>query len=192
MIAYKGFHGNLTCSLGKGVFQYAPGQTIRERRSECAGAGLHCTEYALECFKWYAINGKNRYFEVEASGSIDECGTDAKIACTELTLLKELTVFQVANRGMAYMVEHPFRDWRLHAGGCVAARDRAEAFTTGHVAIARGARPMAKGPLGAILGLLLEERPGRFLNARIFRVEGDIKPDVWYTLEERGIQEVAA
>ena len=53
MIAYKGFNGDLTCTFGKGVFQYEAGTTIEEDRSKCARTGLHCAEYVLDCLKWY-------------------------------------------------------------------------------------------------------------------------------------------
>lgn len=189
MIAYKGFNKDLTCTLGKRVCQYAAGETVEEGRSKCAGKGLHCTEYPLECFKWYSPLSGSRYFQVEAEGSIDEDGEDAKIACTRLTLVRELSVFQMAAAGMMYMVKHPLREWELHGCGYEAARDSAAAMEKGGVAIARGARPRVKGCAGASLGLLVEAPDGTILDAKAFRAGGELKPDTWYILEDGVVKE---
>ena len=42
MRAYKGFHRDLTCTLGKGRYQYREGVWIDETWAECGRAGLHC------------------------------------------------------------------------------------------------------------------------------------------------------
>lgn len=190
MIAYKGFKGNLTCTLGNGVFQYEPGQTITEESSKCARRGMHCTEYPLECFTWYPPCKGNRYFEVEAGGSIDECEGDAKIACTQMTLLRELSVFQVAAKGMVYMVEHPQREWEISGGNFAAEKDRAEALKEGAVAIARGRQPRVRGVSGAVLGLVKENAKGMIVDAKVFVVRDKIKPGIWYTIRNRILREV--
>jgi len=189
MIAYKGFNRDLTCTLGAGTYQYVPGKTVDEERSNCARRGLHCTEYPLECFGWYSPLAGSRYYQVEAEGSIDECGGDAKIACTRMTLIKELNVFQMAAAGMMYMVKHPLREWELQGYGYEIARDRACASQKGAVAIARGPRPRVKGAAGTYLGLLVEALDGTILEAKAFRVGGRIRPDTWYTLEGREVGE---
>ena len=92
MLAYKGFNADLTCTCGRGTFQYEIGKTIKESKSKCRNSGAHCAEYPLECLRWYPLGCGNRYFLVEASGSLDELGgTDTQLACTEITLLKELS-----------------------------------------------------------------------------------------------------
>lgn len=189
MIAYKGFKRDLTCTFGKGIFQYIPGQTIHEDRSKCTTAGLHCAEYPLECFKWYPPGRGSRYFEVEAAGSIDECQEDTRIACTQLTLIRELTVLQFTARAMMYIVKHPSRQWELSCENLMTARDRAWARTEHDVAIARGRCPLVKGVPGSVLGLLCEEDEGRITDAKVVKVQKNIKPGVWYTLKNRELQE---
>ncbi len=189
MIAYKGLHGDLTCTKGEGVFQYVIGETIKAERSQCESTGLHCTEYPLECFFWYPPGRGNRYFEVEASGSLDECRDDAKIACTEMTLVKELTVFQMAAKGMMYMAEHPLRPWEINCLGVRAVKDRGNGEKSGYIAIARGENPMVKGVSGAILGLMKEDPKGHIIDAKVFAVKGNIRPDTWYALDNRTLRE---
>ena len=189
MTAYKGLNGDLTCTLGSGTFQYTRGETVREESSLCASRGMHCTEYPMECFAWYPPGKGNRYFEVEAAGSIDECGLDAKIACTELTLLEELTTAQLVVKGVMYMVEHPSRKWELHGTNTDIKRDRAQAEGKDSVAVARGRCPKVKGTEGSVLGLVCEDENGRIMDAKVFTVKGSIRPGVWYTLKDRQIKE---
>lgn len=44
MIAYKGFNKDLTCTMGKGRFQYEVGKSYKEDSAKCASTGFHCTE----------------------------------------------------------------------------------------------------------------------------------------------------
>lgn len=39
MRAYKGFHKDLNCTMGKGVFYYEPGKWYREQEARCADTG---------------------------------------------------------------------------------------------------------------------------------------------------------
>ena len=190
MLAYKGFKEDLTCTFGRGTFQYEAGQTIKEESSRCQNRGLHCAENPLECLRWYPLGYGNRYFLVEASGSLDELGgDDTQLACTEMTLVRELSVKEMAGHAMMYMVRHPFRPWKRTGNMLQVAQNWAEAKTSGAVAIARGPHPKVRGAAGAILGLIREDG-GLIEDAKLFVVQGNIKPDTWYTLKEREPQEV--
>lgn len=183
MLAYKGFNQNLQCTCGKGVFTYEPGKTYIEARSKTARTGFHCAEYLPDCFKFYSPDGNNRFFAVEAGGSIDEEDGDSKIACTELTLTKELNLKQMALASMIYMVRHPKRDWKA-SGHHYCITSKAE-ITEG-IAIARGTGPQARGDKGSVVGLVLEEE-GQIIQAKAAEVDGtEIKPDTWYTITKGG------
>ena len=188
MLAYKGMRGDMTCTLGKGTFQYAEGQTIVEESSKCARTGLHCTEYSLECFYWYPLGEGNRYFEVEAAGSIDEVEGDAKISCTEMTIRRELNLFQMAASAMMYMVKHPTRDWKMKGRMLDVSPDKAEGKGCGSIAIARGHRPVVRGAAGSVMGLLVEDENGDIISAKVFEVKGNVEPGIWYTLAGRNLE----
>lgn len=191
MLAYKGFKSDLTCTFGRGTFQYKEGQTIKEEDSKAQRTGLHCAENPVECLRWYPLGGGNRYFLVEAAGSIDELGgTDTQLACTEMTLLKELSLKEFAGHAMMYMVKHPLRDWKRNSRMLQITEDEAEADENG-IAIARGLHPKVKGKQGAVLGLI-RDNGGLIEDAKLFAVEGEIKPDTWYTLKDRKPVEVEA
>ncbi len=193
MLAFKGFTKDLTCIRGGGIFQYEPGVLYTADRSKCASTGFHCTENPLECLDWYALGEGNRYFLVEAGGSLDEDGWDAKISCTEICLLEELSLRALVFHGMTYMVKHPLRSWEKTGPFLEVKRDKAEAKQSGAIAIARGASPMVRGVEGAVLGLMIE-RDEEIKATRFFTVPGQGRPDVWYTLTEEGrrLEEVKA
>lgn len=182
MKAYKGFDKRLICTCGKGNFQYQPGITYREKESKTARTGFHSAEYLADCFKWYAPNGENRFFLVEAGGSIDEEIGDSKIASTELTLVEELNLKQMTIACMLYMVRHPERNW-AQSGSCY--QIGKQATVCRGIAIARGQKPRAKAEEGCI-GLILEQK-GRIIQAKAAMVgEKMIKSNKWYTITEKG------
>ena len=190
MRAYKGFKSDLTCTYGRGVYQYEIGVPVREDSSKCQSRGTHCAENPLECLRWYPLGKGNRYFIVEAEGSIDELGgTDTQLACTEITLVKELSIKELAGHAMMYMVQHPLREWEWRGWFLQVSRDRAVGNEEGSIAIARGEHPKVRGVSGAVLGLI-KESEGLIEDAKLFEVSGDIKPDTWYTLENRQPREV--
>ena len=126
---------------------------------------------------------------MEASGSIDEDGYE-RIACTELTLIKELTLKEFAGYGMMYIVQHPLRErWQQEQEMLTVKKDKAIAKEKNAVAIARGSKPKVKGAKGSILGLILEPEPGKIVAAKLFTVEAE-QSNKWYTLcPDRTIQE---
>ena len=190
MIAYKGFTKDLTARLGQGNYQFKPGETEVEKSSKTARSGFHCCENPFECLGYYSLKTDDQFWQVEASGSIDEDDCE-RIACTEITLIKKLTVKEFAGYGMAYIVQHPMRDrWEQKTKGIVVARESAEADESESLAIARGQPPKVQGVEGAILGLILEPKKGEIISARLF-VPDRQQAGKWYTIDEnRNLQEV--
>lgn len=183
MIAFKGFSQDMTARLGKGTYQFAPGRTEREEKSKTARCGFHCCENPFSCLSYYSL-GKDRFFLVEAAGSIDE-DADERIACTEITPLQELTVKQFAGYGMTYMIQHPLRENWKRSGDVTVAQDKAEAASGEKIIIARGSRPRAKGQEGTVIGLIREPQKGRITAARVFTVSRQ-QAGRWYTLGKNG------
>lgn len=191
MIAFKGFTKELTATLGKGIYQFEPGRTEVTEKSKTASTGFHCCENPIECMGWYSMYRGSRYFMVEAAGDINEDEAE-KIACTELTLIKELSIKELVGHGMMYMIQHPMRErWRQHHAGIVVTDMNVSVSVSGDIAIVRSTNPKVKGVEGALLGLILEETPGVIAAAKLFEVGQDAKPDTWYTLtEDRKLMEV--
>lgn len=190
MIAFKGFTKDLTATLGNGTYQFEVGKTYVEEHSKTARNGFHCCENPFECLTYYRLNGENRFFMVEAAGSIDE-DDGARIACTEITLLKELSVLEFALEGMKYIINHPDREkWQQHYLEAKVLPDVAEAKEINHIAIARGENPKVIGVAGSILGII-RERPGAgIVDAKIFICDAE-RAGKWLTLDaDRNVVEV--
>ena len=193
MIAYKGFNKDLVSILGNGIkekCQFEIGKTMYEETSKTAKGGYHCCENPFECTTYYDLNGVNRFFMVEAAGDIDEDDL-GRIACTEITLLKELTPLEFALEGMKYIINHPNRkDWRSGKHRVKVKQDEAETGFTNYIAIARGKHPKVKGAEGSILGLILEPEEGEIVSAKLF-VPDRQQAGKWFTIDtERNLLEV--
>lgn len=186
MLAYKGFTKELTATLGKGVFKFEVGKTYTEDECKTARNGFHCCENPFECLTYYPLGGKNRFFLVDAAGNIDE-DEQERIACTEMTLLKELTLKEFAGHGMMYMVKHPQRgNWKQMRAHCTVEADQADSDHENDIAIARGKKPLVRGVIGSILGLLREYN-GEIFAARLIEIDGiQYQPHKWYTVDEDG------
>ena len=190
MIAFKGFTKELTARLGNGIYQFEPGRTYVEESSKTVRSGFHCCENPFECLTYYSLNGENRFFMVEAAGSIDEDGQE-RIACTELTLIKELSVLEFALEGMKYIIKHPNREkWQVDYETVKVLQDMAEAGDINQIAIARGENPCVKGVIGSILGIIRETPREGVRDAKIFVVNAT-QTGKWLTLDaDRKIKEV--
>lgn len=188
MIAYKGFNKDLTCTCGRGAYQYHPGKTVREKRSKTRSSGFHYSEYPPECLSWYPLNGKSRYFLVEAAGSIDEENSDVS-TCTEMTLLEELDTRSLALHTIAYMINHPKRAWQAHGSSLDISEERAECMGAPGIAIARGKDPKARGCAGTVIGLVREEGNNMVAAAYVAGEKG-IRPGVWYGIVDGEVKPV--
>lgn len=187
MIAYKGFTEHLTATYGKGTFQYEPGGHYAEEKSKTRKTGFHSAEYILDCMNWYSLNGKNRFFQVEASGSIDEEESCSMVVSTELTLVKELTLPEIALEAVKYMVHHPTREWEKQGYRLDVRKGHARGKEKGSIAIARGEHPVVIAKEGCVIGLVLETENGiEGAYVRPVRKDGPVKPSTWYTISKQG------
>lgn len=172
MKAYKGFTKELQSKLGDGKKEnccFKIGETKEVKESKTVKSGFHCCENPFECLTYYALDGVNRFFIVEAEGDIDEDESE-RIACTKITLMEELTPQKFALEGLRYIIEHPQREkWQQEHGSVQVKENKCEAGKEGYIAIARGPEPMVKGPKGSILGMIVE-RNGEIQNAKLLVV----------------------
>lgn len=182
MRTYKGFTEDLKATYGNGIFQYEPGKTYREEKSKTRSTGFHAAEYLPDCMMWYGLNDKSRFFLCESGGSIDEEDGCSMVVSTELTLIKELDLLDIAGHTMMYMVEHPQRKWISTVGGVMITNDAAHTGAGTLLAIARGERPIVYGIEGTAVGWVLESEEN-IIAAKVGIVgQSGIKPGVKYTI----------
>lgn len=179
MIAYKGFDPGLVCR----GYQFVMGLNKTEK-ANCRQNGFHCAETPLDCLTYYPNMDQAEYYIVNAGGDIDEDGDDTKISCTELTILKKLTKEDFFLHSLAFMADHPLREWSSHV-----TKDRAEA-SAGY-AVVRGIDPVANGREKDILAFAKEDPAGRtIIQIALAQVDGGkVLPDTWYgtNLTERQV-----
>lgn len=181
MIAYKGFNPGLICR----DYQFVMGLNVTEQ-ANCAADGFHCAEDPLDCLTYYSNMKRSEYCLVNAGGDVDEDGSDSKISCTELTILKKLDMEDFFLHALAYMADHPGREWNSRV-------QKNQARTECGFAVVRGIDPVASGKKGDVLAFAKESPDGRsILQIAVTRVDGKrIKADVWYdvNLTERKVAE---
>ncbi len=170
MIAYKGFNKGLVCR----GYQFHMGLNVTDQ-ANCRKNGFHCAENPLDCLSYYRDMDISEYYIVSADGDIHEDGDDSKISCTELTILKKLDRQEFFMHALAYMHDHPKREWSEHVN-----KERGDAgrrkFT-----VVRGKDPAAKGPKGSLLALAKEDADGKIIRIALLEVDGKkYLPDTWY------------
>lgn len=179
MKAYKGFDKDLTCILGKSPFKYEIGKTYTEKAAKCASTGFHCVEEPIEVLRWY-YNEDSRYCIVEASGDIHEDGND-KISCTEMTIVKEVSLEQIGALECLWVEKHFDR-----VASDFVKKDEGTASKNG-IVVVRGKNPKASGEEGSALFLLQEAKRGKnIIGIGAYKIDGkEHLPGVFYAIDGR-------
>ena len=148
MRAFKAFNADMSCTLGRGKYQYAEGMTFTESKAQAHEYGFHCAEYILDCLKYYSASKDTVICPVEAQGDIDEDGKDTKISCTILKVGQRLTWEEVVLEAIRYLIKHPkYQDPQIKTE---------EGRSNGAYCIVRGRSPIAAGVNGTVLGMIQE------------------------------------
>ena len=170
MIAYKGFEKGLRCR----GYQFQMGLNVTSE-ANCRQNGFHCAEDPLDCLSYYSNMDQSMYCIVNAGGDVHEDGSDSKISCTELTIIKELTHKEFFLHALAYMDAHPKRVCNGHV------HQDSYAELKNHFAVVRGRDPIASGPKGCILAFAKEDESGNIIQTSIAEVDGvTVKANTWY------------
>lgn len=173
MIAYKGFRPGLICR----DYQFVMGLNVTDK-ANCAANGFHCAENPLDCLTYYPRMEHSEYYLVDAGGDVDEDDHDSKISCTRLTILKKLEPGEFFLHALAYMADHPGRDWNCHVTSEFGSAS--DGF-----AVVRGFEPKAKGQMGDILAMAKEDpETGKILQISLAQVDGKkVLPNTWYDVD---------
>ena len=102
IIAYKGFDKNLCCR----GFQYEIGKEyVHEGEIECCESGFHACTNPFDVLDYYEADGKNRYCEVEQSGSIKTSNGDSKQASSKIKIKAEIGMAGLFKAGVEWIKE---------------------------------------------------------------------------------------
>ena len=177
--AFKMFNADLTCTMGRGKYQFRPGEWHEEPESNCRRNGFHCAKNPLDCLTYYGNWDKSQCWLVELDGTVDEDDHDSKVSATRIRLARHLSLLDFVVAAGQYIVDHP----RMPVHALVGVEE-AEAGCN-HFAVCRGKNPKAKGRKGDILLLLKEYGDAPEIEGAGLWVVGsdDRKPGVWYDVE---------
>lgn len=177
--AYKGFHKDLTCTKGKGVFQYRENEWLEEQDANCAQNGFHCCYNPLDCMIYYCDFKECVYYLVCADGDIHEDGINTRIACTRIKLEKKLSTEEFVAHALFYMAEHPY----LNTSGIVR-NEEAHGETRNGFWIVRGKQPRCIAPIGTVVGMVQEELNSKeIISMTVYKVDGrEYQPNTVYLI----------
>lgn len=190
IIAYKATDKNMMCR-GK---QYEVGKTYTEEKADCCTAGMHACEVPFDVLRYYHVSDGVRFFQVECGGEVDKSDEDSKFACTELTVKGELKLTDMLKIGVEAVMKRVKEKTAgaketAASGNCstgAASGDCSSAEVSGKdsIAVANGYNSKARGSIGCYIVLTEYDDDGKFLLAKMARVDGTvIKDGVWYTLK---------
>ena len=149
------------------------------KKAICRKTGFHCAENPLDCLIYYSNPSLAQYCVVEVAGERQEEGDDSKIACTQLRILRKLTLLELLVEGVAYMLQYPQR--RLSKIVQVEKGTSLNGF-----AVIRGKHPIGKGRQGTILLFIREDCIGKIMDFSIIIIDGkQYVPNVYYDFKGR-------
>lgn len=174
MSAYKMFRKDMTCTMGKGVFQYEVGKTYTEPEATCRKNGFHCAENPLDCLDYYRDFESSVCCEVLAGGSVDEDDRDSKISCTEITILRKLSLEQFVVEAARYIISHPKMPTNRRV------MNIPSPVWENHFVIVRCEKPAAKGEKGDVI-CCLRSVNGKITEAGVYTIDGEtFRAGTWY------------
>lgn len=183
MLAYKGFRNDLTCTLGKGRYQYRENEWHEENCANCMSNGFHCAENPIDCLIYYPDWDTSAYYLVEAGGDIDEDNSDSKISCTRIKLLRRLSVYDFTVAAVEYICRYPYRKIRENNNRRIRLTKNKGKAVEGGAVIVWGESPQASGPAGSVLALIKIGADRKIKGVCVRNVDGDrYKADTWYRI----------
>ena len=110
MRAFKGFEKRSDGTMWCIEFQYEVGKTYKhEGEIKLCESGFHACHELHQVWQFYPNNGTNVFYEVECGGEIIESeDDDGKFVCSEIRLVKEIDMTDVAKFNIAWSFSEGF------------------------------------------------------------------------------------
>lgn len=179
--AYKMFNQDLTCTMGRGTFQYEPGMWYEEDEANVRANGFHVCKNPLDCLNYYSCFESSQCWLCNIDGDIDEAGNDTALSVQKIYLVERLTLPDFVAAACMYIIKHPEQPYNRNVtAGPAETNDN-------HFAISVGPDARARGELGDVLGIL-QTYEGRSMvkEATCFVIDGKrYKTGVWYGADDR-------
>lgn len=169
MYVYKMFAKGLQCR----GYKFKMGVNECDHAT-CVREGFHAAENPLDCLSYYPDFDKSECYVCYAEG-IHEDGSDSKISCTHLEILRRLDISEFVFESVRYILEHPKRELNSLVN-----TDRGATNRNGF-AIVIGEEPRAVAMRdGAVIALMVTSRNGIGYEKVIFLHGDEVKKGTIY------------
>lgn len=169
MFVYKMFDKGLKCR----GYKFRVGVNECEHAT-CVKEGFHAAENPLDCLSYYPNFDKSECWLCYAEG-IHEDGSDTKISCTHLEILRRLEKWEFIYEAVRYIMEHPKRPLNKNV-----LKDYGETNNNGF-AVVIGSEPKAKALHdGAVIALIVTSRNGIGYEKVVFLYGDEVKKNTIY------------
>ncbi len=150
--------------------------------ANCAQNGWHCAENPLDCLSYFSWDDKNEFYLCEAGGDIHEDGHASRVSCTELTILKRLSLTEFVAEAVRYIISHPHRP--LHSS----IHNAVNIGRENYFGIACGERPTISAAEGCVVALIRRTKGGTITAIHIEEVgeKNKVKPNIRYGVDSQG------
>ena len=202
--AYKGFKKkDMTCN----GFQYEEGKEYQaEGKIKLCQNGFHACEDPLDCFRYYPP-ATSVFHEVEQDGEIynNRNGDDSKTVSSQIKIGANIGIKEIVKAHCDYVKAHittehtdPKKATAGDSGaatagsyGAATAGDSGIASSFGSasvgikaLAVCRSDHPKARGKLGAILVVAVENQKKEIVDCKMGTVDNEqLMEDRWYTVK---------
>lgn len=161
MKVFKGFNGDMTCTLGKGTYQYEMGRKEVTDQAKTVSCGFHSGREPFVALSYYK-DRSSAWCICEAGGDISEDET-GRVSSTELTPIRRLTLREMVMLEAAYIAKHP--KVKVHE-----ALMRADEYQ-----IVRGKKQQTEATKGQLIVFLQEDNKGNIIDTEVVEAEEDGK-----------------
>ena len=175
LYVYKMFEKGLKCR----GYQFKVGVNECDHAT-CVKEGFHAAENPLDCLSYYPNFDSSECWLCYADGEVHENGTDTKISCTRLEILRRLSKPVFVAESVNYILAHPRRPLNSRVYVCDG-KNRVAPVNGNGFAIAVGEEPRAKARAnGDIIALLVTSRSGNGYEKIVFIHGDEVKFGVTY------------
>lgn len=167
---YKMFNKGLSCR----GYKFKVGANECEHAT-CVKEGFHAAENPLDCLSYYPKFDDSECWLCYADGEIHENGSDSKLSCTRLEILRRLDKWEFIYEAVRYILEHP-----RSALNCHVERDVGSTGGQGF-SIVVGEEPTARAfKNGDVIALLVTSRGGIGYEKVVFLHGDEVKKGTVY------------
>ena len=125
-IAYKAFDKNMQCR----GFQFEVGAHYEHNgKVEPCKSGFHACKNPLDVWNYYPIN--SRYAIVEITGDVVDSGSDSKVVCSNISIVQEITLTELINHSVKYMLNECYDKLAGHYSKLAASGDYSKLAASG-------------------------------------------------------------